>query len=138
MKVNIGPFNPNRNRRKIKVHVDYFDTFSLDHTLALVILPCLIQLKNSQQGSPMIIRSETDPKQLTFDYFEDDLESLYFEKNNVVWNEMLDKMIWSFQQLAFDRENNIFKLDADARVLYDDRIQEGLDLFSKYYRALWD
>jgi hypothetical protein len=51
----------------------------------------------------------------------------------------MDKMIWSFQQLVFDRDNNIFRLDtADARLLYDERIQEGLDLFSKYYRALWD
>ena len=138
MKVNIGPFNPNHNRRKIKVHVDYFDTLSLDHTLSLIILPCLIQLKNSQPGSPMIITSDSDPNQITFDYFEDDLESLYFEKNDEAWDEILDKMIWSFQQLAFDRENNIFKLDAGARVLYDDRIQEGLDLFSKYYKALWD
>jgi hypothetical protein len=137
MKVNIGPFNSNRNRRKIKVHVDYFDTLSLDHTLSLIILPCLIQLKNSQQGIPILNKSDTDPNQMSFD-FEEDVESLYYEKNTAEWNEILDKMIWSFQQLAFDRENNIFKLDADARVLYDDRIQEGLDLFSKYYRALWD
>jgi hypothetical protein len=139
MKVNIGPYNSNKNRRKIKVHVDYFDTYSLDHTLAIIILPCLIQLKNSQQGIPIINKSETDPNQMTFDFFEEDVESLYYEKNTEAWNEIMDKMIWSFQQLAFDRDNNIFKLDtADARLLYDERIQEGLDLFSKYYRALWD
>ena len=137
MKVNIGPFNPNRNRRKIKVHVDYFDTFSLDHTLSVIILPCLIQLKNSQQGIPILNKSNEDPNQMSFD-FEEDVESLYYEKNTEAWDEIMDKMIWSFQQLAFDNENNLLKLELDARLLYEERIQEGLDLFSKYYRALWD
>jgi len=137
MKVNIGPFNPNHNRRKIKVHVDYFDTFSLDHTLSVIILPCLIQLKNSQQGIPILNKSDTDPNQMSFD-FEEDVESLYYEKNTEAWNEIMDKIIWSFQQLAFDNENNLLKLESDARLLYEERIQEGLDLFGKYYRALWD
>jgi hypothetical protein len=28
--------------------------------------------------------------------------------------------------------------DAAGYTLYQDRIQEGLDLFAKYYRSLWD
>jgi hypothetical protein len=141
MKVDIGPYKPfsasNRsNRRKIKVHVDRYDTFSLDHTLALIILPCLIQLRKSQQGIPVINHTEVDPNQESFD-FGDDLESMQFEKNTQTWNEIMDKMIWSFQQLTINYKNG-FNVTSEARPLYDERIQEGLTLFGTYYLALWD
>jgi hypothetical protein len=142
MKVDIGPYKPfstssnKSNRRKIKVHVDRYDTFSLDHTLALVILPCLIQLKKSQQGIPVIKETEVDPNQESFD-FGDDLESMQYEKNTQTWNEIIDKMIWSFQQLTINYKNG-FDVSSEARPLYEERIQEGLTLFGTYYLALWE
>jgi len=136
MKVDLGPYKPNGNRRKIKVHVDRYDTVSLDHTLALIILPCLIQLKNTQQGMPVIKEVDIDPNQESFD-FGDDLESMQYEKNTKIWNEIMDKMIWSFQQLTVDYKNGV-NIKSDARPLYEERLQEGLTLFGTYYLALWD
>jgi hypothetical protein len=40
----------------------------------------------------------------------------------------MDKMIWSFEKIIKD----------DDKIINDPKIQEGLDLFGKYYRALWD
>jgi hypothetical protein len=136
MKVDLGPYKSKGDRRKIKVHVDRYDTVSLDHTLALIILPCLIQLKNTQQGMPVIKEVDIDPNQESFD-FDDDLESMQYEKNTIIWNEIMDKMIWSFQQLTVDYKNGV-NIKSDARPLYEERIQEGLTLFGTYYLALWD
>lgn len=136
MKVDLGPYNSNGDRRKIKVHIDRYDTVSLDHTLALIILPCLIQLKNTQQGMPVIKEADVDPNQESFD-FGDDLESMQYEKNTKIWNEIMDKMIWSFQQLTVDYKNGV-NIKSDARPLYEERLQEGLTLFGTYYLALWD
>jgi hypothetical protein len=136
MKVDLGPYKSKGDRRKIKVHVDRYDTVSLDHTLALVILPCLIQLKNTQQGMPVIKEVDIDPNQESFD-FDDDLESMQYEKNTMIWNEIMDKMIWSFQQLTVDYKNGV-NIKSDARPLYEERLQEGLTLFGTYYLALWD
>jgi len=47
MKVNIGPYNDDEIEdfeRKIEVQVDDYDVWGLDHTLALIILPCLKKL----------------------------------------------------------------------------------------------
>ena len=52
MKVNIGPY-PNGNKsRKVKIKIDRHDTYSMDHTLALIILPMLVQLRNTKHGIP--------------------------------------------------------------------------------------
>jgi len=136
MKVDLRPYKSNGDRRKIKVHIDRYDTVSLDHTLALIILPCLIQLKNTQQGMPVIKEVDIDPNQESFD-FGDDLESMQYEKNTTIWNEIMDKMIWSFQQLTVDYKNGV-NIKSDARPLYEERLQEGLALFGTYYLALWD
>ena len=40
-----------KQQRKIKIHIDDYDTWSMDHTLALIILPMLKQLKATKHGS---------------------------------------------------------------------------------------
>jgi hypothetical protein len=52
MKINIGKYPKKGTRRKINVQVDRFDTWGLDHTLATIIYPALIQLKQTKQGIP--------------------------------------------------------------------------------------
>ncbi len=57
------------------------------------------------------------------------------------WNEILDKMLYSFKvlkddcvglEIDFDDPN--WKNEIDKT---NERIQEGLDLFGKYFRHLW-
>jgi hypothetical protein len=62
---------------------------------------------------------------------------MQYEKNTMIWNEIMNKMIWSFQQLTVDYKNGV-NIKSDARPLYEERLQEGLTLFGTYYLALWD
>lgn len=45
------------------------------------------------------------------------------------WEEILDKIQWSMDMLA---SGQVWEMDD-----MDERVQEGLDLFGKYFRALW-
>ena len=52
MKVNISKYPKGSGSRKVSVQIDSFDTWSLDHTLANIIYPALLQLKEQKQGVP--------------------------------------------------------------------------------------
>jgi hypothetical protein len=53
MKVNIGKFpKKSTGKRKINIEIENQDTWNLDHTLALIIYPALLQLKATKQGVP--------------------------------------------------------------------------------------
>lgn len=89
-----------RGPRKTKVHIDRWDTWSMDHTLALIIHPMLIQLKNTKQGSPHVddedvpehLRSSAATP-LTQDQIErGEIDALHHER----WNYVLDEMIYAF------------------------------------------
>lgn len=177
MKVNIGNFSP-RNGQKIDVRIDYWDTFGLDHTLAHIILPALIQLRASKHGIPCEfgdVGGEQYGSQSSFDFYQETYNEA-FSEGAKRWDVIMDKMIWSFQQIAvcdyddqyhhgkpryswkktgekilnpltgnmeetsqmIDENPGEHWFDADGQMLHEERIQEGLDLFGKYYRNLWD
>ena len=50
MKVQLGKYS--KQFKKSKIQIDKFDVWSLDHTLAEIILPCLLQLKDVKHGLP--------------------------------------------------------------------------------------
>ena len=178
MKINIGKYPRKGPRRKINVQVDRFDTWGLDHTLATVIYPALIQLKQTKQGIPndfVDVGGEEYSTQQSFDFYIESHDEAWNEGAKR-WDETLDKMIWSFQQIAFEdygdkyhhgkiktdweKSTNQFLnpitgkmedtftmidknpdehwYDAEGHQLHEERVQEGLDLFGKYFRALWD
>ena len=123
MKVNIGKF-PKKftTERKISVQIDDFDTWSLDHTLAIIIHPALVKYKQDSL--------ETGHPCLGIDM--DACTSGSCKCNNT-WQEMLDKMIWSFEQIVTDEIHEY----RDEYPDYLTRVKEGLELFGKYYLALW-
>jgi hypothetical protein len=53
---------------------------------------------------------------------------------------MLNPITNQVEQLSqmVDPDPTSHYFDAAGYTLYQDRIQEGLDLFAKYYRSLWD
>lgn len=176
MKVNIRNYNKGPTERKIDVQIDKWDTYSLDHSIALVILPALIQLKQTKHGVPnkfvASVGSDTDDN-FSFDFIKEDANAV-FDKGCERWEETLDKMIWSFQQLVMDDYSDKYhhgkmnigwkpiKLtnpvtgvmedmyemidnnpdehwyDFDGHMMHEARIQEGIELFAKHYRDLWD
>ena len=104
--------------RTVKIKLHHYDHWNLDGTLALIIAPALKQLKANCHGYPAPL------------YNENDLEGSAIRK----WEEILDKMIWSFERCQGDLD---FYNEKD-RENHDARIQEGLNLFAEYYRNLWD
>ena len=109
MKVSIGRYPKSANKdRKISVKIDKWDTWSMDHTLALIIHPMLVQLRNTLHGSPFVddedvpeeIRS-TAAKPKENEYDTDD----FHEKR---WEWVLDEMIWAFFQKIDDSAEDQF------------------------------
>jgi hypothetical protein len=106
------------------VKIDHYDTWSMDHTLANIILPMLKQLKATKHGSPMVdlddvpehLRTTTTEdwdSQLTFDFYKEDsaLEEPHFGKYNNIhdrWEWILNEMIFAFEHLVDDTWEEAF------------------------------
>ena len=104
MKVKIGKYPKGLGHRKIDIQIDGFDTYSLDHTLAKIIFPALIQLKATKHGVPndfAMVGGEDYLDQQCFDFYRETHDDAF----NIAcsrWDDVLDKMIWSFQQIALE------------------------------------
>lgn len=98
-----------KKKRKIKIKIDKYDTWSMDHTLALIILPMLIQLRDTKHGSPQI-DTEDVPEDLRIHGHEDwssQLELKFeghekYEKDSWDithrrWDWVLGEMIFAFE-----------------------------------------
>lgn len=143
MKVKIGKYPKHHTtERRISVEIDDYDLWSLDHTLSLIILPALVKFRNSERaGVPSVFLVD-----MTYDNDEQ------LAAAEVVFNDVLDKMIYSFECISGQREveypdtegktdeekQQIFSDFKDVNGKHEERIQEGLDLFGKYFRVLWD
>src|SRR6056300_10124 len=90
--------------QKVKVHIDKWDTWSMDHTLAPIILPMLKQLKETKHGAPYVESADV-PKELRINvhqkvaYKKDGTTDENFFKR---WDWILDEMIWAFEQKCRD------------------------------------
>jgi hypothetical protein len=116
-----------QRKQTIRVRIDPWDTWSLDTTLAHIIVPCLKQLKGTQHGAgdvddadvPAALRSTAAPPT------KSGVDDNHFKR----WDYVLDQMIWSFERLL---EN-----DEPEGEEYK-RMRRGFQLFGKYYTNLWD
>lgn len=90
-----------KRRRKIDIHIDEYDTWSMDSTLALIILPMLKQLRDTKHGSPTSMpafRQTSDSLQVCFDFYSDG-DQMACEAGHNQWCDLLNEMIWAFEQL---------------------------------------
>jgi hypothetical protein len=134
-----------KHERNVKVRIDHYDTWSMDHTLSHIIHPMLVQLKATKHGSnwvddedvPEHLRSTAAPP-LTEE------ENRYHASDALMhdrWDWILDELIWTFYAIKEDDEFDFFgdnKFDDVAYKKHHDRIMNGLRLFGKYYQGLWD
>ena len=125
--------------RKVKVRIDPYDTWSMDHTLALIIHPMLVQLKKANHG---YFSSDPEDAPHIGKGIGDKIDMMD-SKTLDRYNWIMDELIWTFDQLAngddgmeFYTEENGW--DVENHTKYEERIKNGLRLFGKYYRALWD
>ena len=136
-----------KKKRKIKIQIDKWDTWSMDHTLALIALPMLKQLKETNHGSVQVDLEDVPSEmrmtstedwndQLVFDFYNDPELS----KQNIQcdihdkWNWVMDEMIFAFEFIVDEDNRYSHKFDQEV----EDRVANGLKLFGKYYRGLWD
>ena len=159
------------------VKIDRWDTWSMDTTLAPIILPMLKQLKKDKHGSCQVELEDVPEKmrgtihdewddQKCFDFYNEEID---FETDDVHtrWDWVMNEMIWAFEQLCDDdHERQFWKVhpeidfkkypedegkevvpvrwsvegqcDWDGLKEHNKRIDNGLRLFGKYFRGLWD
>ena len=99
MKIYIGKYPKDSTKeRKVSIRIDKWDTWNMDHTLAMIILPMLIQLKADTHGAPITddddvpeeLRSTSAPAKEN----DWDTDDNHFKR----WDWILDEMIWAFGQ----------------------------------------
>ena len=130
-----------RRTQKVKVRIDPWDTWSMDHTLAPIILPMLKQLKATKHGAPYVdledVPKELQPKKQTKKQkVNGETDSTHFER----WDWVLDEMIYAFDCKA--NEDDVYMRfdieDREGKEKEQERISNGFRLFGKYYENLWD
>ena len=167
------------------VKIDHYDTWSMDSTLAPIILPMLKQLRDTKHGSPQVdpddlpeyMRTTTTEdwdSQSVFDFYNEkqsdgyDIDGYDVHKK---WEWVLNEMIFAFEHMVDDEwenefssgehdlihvpcewdengkpklyttehgPNHTYKCDYDGLFKVHERIGNGLRMFGKYFRHLWD
>ena len=90
------------------VKIDYWDTWSMDHTLSYIIVPMLKQLKATKHGAPYV-DDEDVPERLRSTNAkpkENDWDTDEFHFDRFDW--VLDEMIWAFEQKTIDNDEEAF------------------------------
>lgn len=132
----------NRKKRCIKVRIDEWDTWNMDHTLSLIALPMLKQLKETKHGSPLVDDADVPPElRHTLKKNPDDWETddpwVHYK-----WEWVLNEMIFAHESIVDDSWEEKFHTDSgfdlEGFKQYNKRIENGLRLFGTYYRNLWD
>ena len=164
--VNLCEWIESKKQRKIKIRIDNYDVWGLDHTLSFIIAPALEKLRDNKSGGPNV-DDEDVPEDIRSDKAlpkanEYDADSNHFKR----WDWILDEMIWAFNEIKTAEWENKFHsgnidiewvpsadgnfytmekgpkdthyFDKEGYNKHFDRIQNGLRLFGKYYFSLWD
>lgn len=156
-----------KKKRDTMVIIDNYDIWNANNTLAMVILPVLKKLRDDKTGTPWVDDEDapwyyagkfsTPREDADFSGWDDNCEYR--------WNYVIDEMIWAFEQLVnddwedryhhghidiawLDTDNpklkemgvgpkNTHWWDKDGYMNHQNKIQNGLRLFGKYYQTLW-
>jgi len=111
--------------RRVIIKIDKYDNWSLDHTLALIILPALKDFRQHKQGVPgNFVKGESN---------ED------FAKAEQAWKATVDLMIFAFQSIVDDDNDFNFDTEEGRTAYYEhqDKVRKGLALFGKHFQNLW-
>jgi hypothetical protein len=119
--------------QRINVRIHHYDVWSMDDTLAQIILPMLKLLKENKHGSPYVDNDDV-PAEL---HYKPDPDNPHKEEHDDLihkrWAWILDEMLWAFERKA----ENDYSYDDDYKARQK-RMSNGFRLFGKYYEALWD
>jgi len=129
-----------RREQKVKVHIDPWDTWSMDHILAPIILPMLKQLQKTKHGAPFIDNADVPKelratkKQIEAYGMNGEVDPKYFAR----WDWVMDEMIYAFDCKANKDDVFIRFEDREEMKAEQERISNGFRLFGKYFENLWE
>lgn len=148
MYVKLGPYPDGDEEREVDIRIDRYDSWNADHTIALIALPLIEQLKETQHGAPNVDNKDV-PVHLrcpsTFDSSKGDTDENWFKR----WDYVLGEIIYALKTVTDDSWDQQFFYDDDSSDtglgIHDEeyeeaskRRQNGFELFGKYFLALWD
>lgn len=95
-----------KKKRKVRVRIDRWDTWSMDDTLALIILPMLKQLRENKNGAPYV-EDEDVPEHLRStaarELTQEEKDNGHTDDNHFKrWDWVLDEMIFAFENTVDD------------------------------------
>jgi hypothetical protein len=149
-----------KKSRQVYVRVDKYDSWSADHTIALIAVPLLKQLQKSKDGAPLVA-DEDVPEGLGLRSYECDqlptegnVDANHFKR----WDWVLGEIIWALEQKISDTAEDQFysKVNPDLKskdfdalmgnIVIDwtgmqewqKRKNHGFWLFGKYFENSWD
>jgi len=114
-----------KKKRTEEIHIDKWDTWSMDATLSMIILPMLIQLKETKHGSPMVEDKDV-PKGLGLRSGEAPPKDNDWDSDDNIhkrWDWVMDEMIWAFTQLTDD--DNDAQFHTGEHDIYFERMEDG-------------
>ena len=150
-----------KKKRQVYVRIDKYDSWSADHTIALIAVPLLKQLQVSKHGAPLVDDADV-PEGLGLRSYETDKlpKSEYGTDPNHFkrWDWVLGEIIWALEQKASDTADSDFYtklnpelkskdfneqmenivVDMDGLKAWQARKDRGYQLFGKYFENLWD
>ena len=118
-----------------EIIIHSWDTWSMDFTLAKIVLPMLKQLKETKHGAPFVDMSDRPDNLQCYKEPEDyETDKFHFQ----AWDWALDEMIYSFDCKA--NKDDVYMRFKDRKEMEkeQERISNGFRLFGKYYESLWD
>jgi hypothetical protein len=154
-----------KRERKVKIHIDGYDTWNAHSTLSLIIVPLLKKFKETLHGSPLVDDEDVPEHLRSTSAAPKENEWDTDEHHHARWEWVLDEMIWAFEQDNNDWEhqfysgkvdmcskktddanwselvegpNHTFEIDREGMEKHQARINNGRRLFAKYYEGLWN
>lgn len=116
------------------VKIDAWDVWSMDSTLAPIIVGMLKKLREDNFGAAYIDDKDL-PIQLRGNVYD----------HSHAWRWVLTEIIWAFQQYIeedweeqyYTRINGKLKFNKSGLKAHSNRMKRGTILFGKYYGSLW-
>lgn len=156
MFVKIGPYPDGDEERKVEIQIDHWDSWNASHTLSLIALPLIKQLKETKHGSAMVDDEDVpeDIRSTSAAPKENEWDTDEFV--HARWDWVLDEILFALEQYTDDdafskfydhsdvnEEDDLMtqvlsiKIDREGLEAHQKRVQNGFRLLGKYWAGLW-
>ncbi len=159
--------NLRSQEQKVSVEIEPFDVWSMDTTLAHIVVPMLKRMQEDKHGAPFVENIDVpDHLHMTEEDKEEYNKGTVDDNWFLRWDYILGEMLFAFESKLTNWEdefysgntdiqwdkvelegeeyyeakegpNDTFKVDRDGINKVQKRIDNGFRLFGKYYNNLW-